>query len=129
MPKVPPFSKEFSLEEKIKIITLQLSLEKVRASKLNKLATSAKENKEVRKARSYYKAWSYRLSNVRTLEKHQKQLLSQQDKELKTLEKETRELLKLVCVKTSKAKKATKTFQLQPSEAFTSNVTELRQVC
>lgn len=127
MPRVPPFSKEFSLEEQIKIVTLQLSLEKVRASKLNKLATSAKENKEVRKARSYYKAWSYRLSNVRSLEKHQKQLLSQQDKELKKLEKETRDLLKLVCVRPSKAKKTTKAFQIQASEA--SNLVELREVC
>lgn len=127
MPRVPPFSKQFSLEEEIKIITLQLGLEKARSSKLNKLATKAKENKEVRKARSYYKAWSYRLSIVKALEKHQKQLLSLQDKELKKLEKETKELLKLVCVKGSKSKKTTKAFQIQASEA--SNLVELRQVC
>ncbi len=126
MPRVPPFSKEFSLDEEIKILSLQLSLEKMRASKINKLATKAKENKEARKSRSYYKAWSYRLSIVRTLEKHQKQLLSLQDKELKKLEKETKELLKLVCVKPTRSKK-TKGFQLQASEA--SIVNELRQVC
>jgi hypothetical protein len=70
MPRMPPEIKTiFRLAEIVKIKGLQIELEKYRCGKINQLASKAKNNNDVRKARACYRAWGLRMGLVAALQK------------------------------------------------------------